>query len=97
MGEHRGLHLYTLGQRKGHGVASPREGMAYVVVAKDIESNRLVVGWDESDTPGLYTAECVIGSVSTLGVNFACAALAGGATALPGEGGAGADHTRRGW
>lgn len=70
MGEHRGLHLYTLGQRKGHGVASPREGMAYVVVAKDIENNRLVVGWDESDTPGLYTAECVIGSVSTLGVNF---------------------------
>ncbi|WP_035602188.1 tRNA 2-thiouridine(34) synthase MnmA [Haloferula sp. BvORR071] len=70
MGEHRGLHLYTLGQRKGHGVASPREGMAYVVVAKDLENNRLVVGWDESDTPGLYASECVIGSVSTLGVSF---------------------------
>jgi len=26
MGQHEGLHLYTLGQRKGHGVASPREG-----------------------------------------------------------------------
>jgi tRNA-specific 2-thiouridylase len=70
MGEHRGLHLYTLGQRKGHGVASPREGMAYVVVAKDLENNRLVVGWDESDTPGLYASECVIGSVSTLGFSF---------------------------
>jgi tRNA-specific 2-thiouridylase len=70
MGEHRGLHLYTLGQRKGHGVASPREGMAYVVVGKDLEKNRLVVGWDESETPGLYSRECVIGSVSTLGVHF---------------------------
>ncbi len=70
MGEHRGLHLYTLGQRKGHGVASPREGMAYVVVGKDLESNRLVVGWDESESPGLYASECVIGSVSTLGVAF---------------------------
>jgi tRNA-specific 2-thiouridylase len=70
LGEHRGLHLYTLGQRKGHGVASPREGMAYVVVAKDPEQNRLVVGWDESDTPGLYARECVIGSVSTLGFDF---------------------------
>lgn len=70
MGTHRGLHLYTLGQRKGHGVASPRDGMAYVVVAKDLENNRLVVGWDESATPGLYTGECVIGSVSTIGVSF---------------------------
>jgi tRNA-specific 2-thiouridylase len=70
MGEHRGLHLYTLGQRKGHGVASPREGMAYVVVGKDLEKNRLVVGWDESETPGLYARGCVIGSVSTLGIHF---------------------------
>lgn len=70
LGEHRGLHLYTLGQRKGHGVASPREGMAYVVVAKDLASNRLVVGWDEGGTPGLYARECVIGSVSTIGWDF---------------------------
>ncbi|WP_343226906.1 tRNA 2-thiouridine(34) synthase MnmA [Luteolibacter flavescens] len=67
MGTHRGLHLYTLGQRKGHGVASPREGMAYVVVGKDIGRNRLVVGWDLGETPGLYARECIIGSVSTIG------------------------------
>jgi tRNA-uridine 2-sulfurtransferase len=67
MGEHRGLHLYTLGQRKGHGVASPREGMAYVVVGKDLERNRLIVGWDLGETPGLYASECVIGSISTIG------------------------------
>jgi tRNA-specific 2-thiouridylase len=64
LGRHDGLHLYTLGQRKGHGVASPREGMAYVVVGKDIEANRLILGWDRDDTPGLYTRDCRVGSLS---------------------------------
>ena len=63
LGEHRGLHLYTLGQRKGHGVASPREGMAYVVVGKNAERNELILGWDREDTPGLFTEEAIIGSV----------------------------------
>ena len=66
LGTHRGLHLYTLGQRKGHGVASPREGMAFVVVAKDLARNRLVLGWDREDSPGLYARSAVIGSVSDL-------------------------------
>lgn len=66
LGEHRGLHFYTLGQRKGHGVASPREGMAFVVVGKDVAANRLVVGWDLPDSGSLYTSECVVGTISTL-------------------------------
>jgi len=66
LGEHRGLHLYTLGQRKGHGVASPREGMAYVVVGKDAACNRLIVGWDDVSSRGLYARECVVGSISAL-------------------------------
>lgn len=66
LGEHRGLHLYTLGQRKGHGVASPREGMAYVVVGKDASSNRLIVGWDDPMSEGLYARTCVVGSLSPL-------------------------------
>lgn len=66
LGEHRGLHLYTLGQRKGHGVASPREGMAYVVVGKDLQTNRLIVGWDDPSSRGLYATDCVVGSISAL-------------------------------
>lgn len=64
LGKHKGLHLYTLGQRKGHGVASPREGMAYVVVGKNAEKNELIVGYDEPDTEGLYTKKCTVGTVS---------------------------------
>jgi len=66
LGTHHGLHLYTLGQRKGHGVASPREGMAYVVVGKNRERNQLIVGWDNSDTPGLYARSCTVGTISSI-------------------------------
>lgn len=64
LGKHKGLHLYTLGQRKGHGVASPRDGMAYVVVGKNAEQNQLIVGWDMENTPGLYVEKCTVGTVS---------------------------------
>jgi tRNA-specific 2-thiouridylase len=70
LGEHRGLHLYTIGQRKGHGVASPRDGMAYVVVGKDAARNRLIVGWDLPESEGLYIRQCTVGSLSTLGAPF---------------------------
>lgn len=66
MGVHQGLHFHTLGQRKGHGVASPREGMAYVVVGKDAARNRLIVGWDLPESAGLYADTCTVGSLSAL-------------------------------
>jgi tRNA-specific 2-thiouridylase len=64
LGEHSGLHLYTLGQRKGHGVASPREGMAYVVVGKNQDKNQLILGWDRADSAGLYANSCMVGTIS---------------------------------
>ena len=64
LGRHDGLHLFTMGQRKGHHVASPREGVAYVVVGKDLKRNRLILGYEGEDTPGLYTRSAVIGSVT---------------------------------
>ena len=64
LGRHDGLHLFTMGQRKGHHVASPREGIAYVVVGKDLKRNRLILGYEGEDTPGLYARSAVIGSVT---------------------------------
>ncbi|MEM1443806.1 MAG: tRNA 2-thiouridine(34) synthase MnmA [Verrucomicrobiota bacterium] len=64
VGQHRGLHLHTLGQRKGLGVPSNTYGKAYVVVEKRAESNELVVAFDEPDTPKLYATRCRVGSIS---------------------------------
>ena len=41
MGEHQGLAAYTIGQRKGIGVAGPQ---AYYVIEKDLARNALIVG-----------------------------------------------------
>lgn len=64
LGRHDGLHLFTMGQRKGHHVASPREGVAYVVVGKDLEHNRLILGFEGEETPGLYSRRAVVGSIT---------------------------------
>ncbi|MGE9270501.1 MAG: aminomethyltransferase beta-barrel domain-containing protein, partial [Verrucomicrobiales bacterium] len=53
-----------------HGIASPREGMAYVVVGKDLAANRLILGWDEGGTPGLYAKRALVGTVSTVNEPF---------------------------
>lgn len=63
-GRHRGLHFYTLGQRRGVGVASNLHGKAYVVVAKRRERNELVVAIEEPDTPLLWARRCRVGSLS---------------------------------
>ncbi len=70
MGEHRGLHLYTLGQRKGLRVASPLYKQAYVVVAKRHERNELVIAIERPDTPLLWARRCVISGVSTTGADL---------------------------
>ena len=64
VGAHDGLHLYTLGQRKGLGVASNTHGKAYVVVAKKPDQNALVVALEEPDTPYLWATRCRVGSIS---------------------------------
>ena len=64
LGEHKGLHLYTLGQRRGVGVPSNTFGEAYVVVAKRGKSNELVVAFDKPETPMLYADRCHVGTIS---------------------------------
>jgi tRNA-specific 2-thiouridylase len=50
-GEHRGLHLYTIGQRQGLriGGQSGRSEAPWYVVTKDMPTNRLVVSQDPED------------------------------------------------
>jgi tRNA-specific 2-thiouridylase len=60
LGTHRGLHLYTLGQRKGIGVPSNTDRQAYVVVGKRAEDNALLVAFDAADAPGLFQTEVQI-------------------------------------
>lgn len=67
LGEHRGLHLYTLGQRKGLRVASNLHKLAYVVVAKRPQTNELVIAIERPDTPLLWAKRCTIGQISSTG------------------------------
>lgn len=64
LGEHKGLHLYTLGQRKGIGVASPVHKQAYVVVAKRPAANELVIAIENADTPLLWARRCRLTGLS---------------------------------
>lgn len=70
LGEHKGLHLYTLGQRKGIGVASNLYKQAYVVVAKRSESNELVIAIEQADTPLLWARRCTLTGISTTGLTM---------------------------
>lgn len=67
LGRHRGLHLYTLGQRKGIGIPSNSDGNAYVVVGKRVADNALLVAFDGPEAPGLWCREIRVHSLSWLG------------------------------
>ena len=67
LGEHRGLHLYTLGQRKGLRVASNLYKQAYVVVAKRQATNELVIAIERPDTPLLWARRATLTQISTTG------------------------------
>ena len=63
LGEHRGLHYFTLGQRKGIGVPSNTDNRAYVVVGKRSADNALLVAFDLPDAPGLFQTEARVHSL----------------------------------
>lgn len=67
LGEHRGLHFYTLGQRKGIGIPSNTNHAAYVVVGKRAADRALLVAFDAPDAPGLFQREVRVHSLSWLG------------------------------
>jgi tRNA-specific 2-thiouridylase len=64
LGQHRGLHYYTLGQRRGIGVPSNADHENYVVTGKRAADNALLVAFDHPDTPGLFQNEVRVHSLS---------------------------------
>jgi tRNA-uridine 2-sulfurtransferase len=73
LGRHRGLHYYTLGQRKGIGVPSNTDNERYVVVGKRVADDGLLVEFDRSDAPGLFQSEVRVHSISWTGKPVAAA------------------------
>ncbi len=67
LGEHRGLHYYTIGQRKGIGIPSNTDHEAYVVTGKRGADHALLVAFDGPAAPGLWTNECRVHSLSFVG------------------------------
>ena len=75
LGTHRGLHFYTLGQRKGIGIPSNTDHKAYVVVGKRAADRALLVAFDGPEAPGLFQPEVRVHSISWIGepITAACA------------------------
>ena len=67
LGAHRGLHYYTLGQRKGIRVPSNTDGERYVVVGKRATDNALLVAFDHPAAPGLFQSEIRVQALSWTG------------------------------
>lgn len=69
LGEHRGLHRYTIGQRRGIGVPSNADNEFYVVVAKRLQSNELVVAFESARPEALWECEAILDHLSWLTPN----------------------------
>jgi tRNA-specific 2-thiouridylase len=67
LGSHKGLHYYTLGQRRGIRVPSNTDNERYVVVGKRASDNVLLVAFDHPDAPGLYQSDVRVHSLSWSG------------------------------
>ena len=67
LGRHRGLHFYTLGQRRNIGIPSNTDHEHYVVVGKRAADRALLVAFDHLDAPGLFQREVRVHSLSWLG------------------------------
>jgi tRNA-uridine 2-sulfurtransferase len=64
IGEHHGLHYYTIGQRRGIRVPSNTDHEAYVVTGKRATDQALLVAFDGPEAPGLWVRECRVHSLS---------------------------------
>lgn len=66
LGQHKGLHRYTLGQRRGIGIPSNTDNEFYVVVAKRMESNELVVAFESAKADPIWHEGIALHQISWL-------------------------------
>ena len=66
VGEHKGLHRYTLGQRRGIGVPSNVDNENFVVTGKNESTNELIVAFENSRESTLWGRRYVVESLSFL-------------------------------
>jgi tRNA-specific 2-thiouridylase len=66
LGEHKGLHRYTLGQRRGIGIPSNADNEFYVVVAKRMETNELVVAFESARPDPIWHEHADLHQISWL-------------------------------
>ena len=66
VGEHKGLHRYTLGQRRGIGVPSNTDHENFVVTGKDEGNNQLIVAFESEKESTLWGKRFEIESLSFL-------------------------------
>jgi tRNA-specific 2-thiouridylase len=69
VGEHKGLHRYTLGQRRGIGVPSNTDNENFVVTGKNESENKLIVAFDRENELTLWGCKYEIESLSFLTEN----------------------------
>ena len=78
LGAHKGLHRYTLGQRRWIGVPSNTDNEFYVVIGFNYEQNELIVGFDNPGSPGLFGSEFDVHGIRFIDkpIDRSCAMLA---------------------
>lgn len=64
LGEHKGLHHFTIGQRKGIGIPSNTDKKAYVVTGLNFKNNSLHIALDHEDSPLLYSSRVKISDLN---------------------------------
>ena len=66
VGEHKGLHRYTLGQRRGIGVPSNIDNENFVVTGKNETENQLIVAFESRNEATLWGTHYEVESLSFL-------------------------------
>ena len=72
IGKHKGLHYFTLGQRRGINIPSNKYNKNYVVIKKDKVNNKLIIAFENENNNFLYKKETNIEKISFINnkINF---------------------------